>query len=90
MKKKATPLIPPDKTRCQAEVRAGSFMSFGVPSWVRCNNAPSVIATETTAGGDGRRGSMALCDECLKKCIDKMGAGSFTTKPAKAKRRSRP
>lgn len=57
--------IPPDRTRCQAEQRVGGFMSFGPPSWVRCNRVPIVIATERKPGPDGRRGSMSLCAACF-------------------------
>jgi len=33
---------------------------------IRCKNVPIVIATETKAGSDGVKGSMTMCDECLK------------------------
>ncbi len=33
---------------------------------IRCENKPTVIATEKEKGADGIRGSMTLCDDCLK------------------------
>lgn len=61
MKPKRPPLIPPDRERCQCEERVGSFMSFGLPQMVRCQNKPTFIATENAPSSDGRRGSMSLC-----------------------------
>lgn len=63
-----TGLIPPDRTRCQAEVPNGhSFMTLGghLPGRARCDNRPSVIVVEQVPGKDGKRGSMSLCERCL-------------------------
>lgn len=67
-KKSPPPLIPPDRKRCQAEKPNGAnFMTLGGrPELVRCSNKPSVIATETKPGEDGRKGSISLCADCLK------------------------
>lgn len=57
-------LTPPDLTRCQAEKRAGSFMTLGPRPMERCESQPTVIATERRKGSDGRKGSMSLCEAC--------------------------
>lgn len=66
-------LIPPDLSRCQAEVREGSFMTLGPRQMVRCSNAPRWIAFEAVPGEDGRQGSMSLCDDCKAVCAEAMG-----------------
>ncbi len=58
-------LTAPDTKRCQAGRRA-SPMTFGPRPFVRCSNAPTVIITELVNGPDGQKGSMSLCDDCLK------------------------
>ena len=68
-KKAKLKLIPPDVKRCQAEKRAVTFMSLGGGNCmhlVRCNNKPKWIITEKDKGPDGQRGSMSLCEACLK------------------------
>ena len=64
--KATTQLIPPDHERCQAEKPNGhgSMTLGGSPGRVRCDAKPTVIAVERTAGADGQRGSMSLCDGC--------------------------
>jgi len=65
-------LIPPDKTRCQAESRKYSFITLGIPSMKRCKNKPSVIITEKKASeGYKKKGSMSLCPECMKAFLEK-------------------
>lgn len=80
-RRKAKPkLTPPDPERCQAEMR--SFMTLG-PGRNRCNNRPTVIATERKPGKDGQSGSMSLCPECQKVFKERMGIGfaDFTPIP---------
>lgn len=59
-------LTPPDRNQCQAEVPNGySFMTLGgVPGRVRCKNKPTWLVIEASAGEDGQRGSMTVCDSC--------------------------
>lgn len=57
-------LEPPDPKRCQAEVKAGSFMTLGPRPLIRCEKAPIVIAEEVEPDEDGQRGSMSLCADC--------------------------
>lgn len=86
MKKRLKPLIPPDKKRCQAMKREGSFMTLGPrPPAERCTNVPTVIAKENKHNEDGRRGSMSLCDECLKELVRRTGKNYATATPIKAK-----
>jgi len=61
-------MIPIDKEMCQSEKPNGqSFMTMGGGhKMLRCKNKPTVIATETKKGSDGLKGSMTLCDDCLK------------------------
>lgn len=59
-------LEPLDPTRCQAERKEGSFMTFGLPHLVRCRNKPIWIAIEVREGNF--YGGMSLCDECRKVC----------------------
>ncbi len=72
--KELKPLIPPDTKRCQAEHQVGAFVLGGrVGEKTRCENKPSVIATEKKPGKDGRKGSMSLCAECLPHLIRQFG-----------------
>lgn len=71
-------LTPPDKTRCQAEMLSGSFMTLGPRHLERCTNRPTVIATETNPGEDGQKGSMSLCENCLKIFKQKFPKGYAT------------
>lgn len=61
-----TPLIPPDPTQCQSEITTyNAFVMGGNPYQVkRCENKPTVIATEKQPGPDGQVGAMSLCAEC--------------------------
>lgn len=77
-------LDPPDLKQCQSETLEGSFMTLGPRSYVRCSNKPTHIVKEVVPGEDGRRGSMSLCGECLKVCLDKMG-GQISVKPIMTK-----
>lgn len=68
-------LTPPDFDRCQAEKSAGySFMTLGgrPGTMIRCENKPTVIATENQTGDDGQIGAMSMCDECLEVFKKKM------------------
>lgn len=71
----ATKLEPVDTTRCQAEFKAGSFMTFGPRETKRCSCIPTWIAVDVR---DGRfYGAMALCDECKKVCEIRVPSASF-------------
>lgn len=73
-------MIPIDKERCQAEKPNGeNFMTLGGGhKMIRCNERPTVIITETHIGPDGLRGSMCLCDECLKVAKKQLPEGYFS------------
>ena len=59
--------------------RAGSFMTLGPRlAQERCKNIPTVIVKENKPGKDGRRGSMSLCDECLK-ALERMVGKKYAT-----------
>lgn len=68
-KTKQAKLTPPDLKRCQAEWLEGSFMTFGPRQMERCENPPTVIATEKLPGPDGQCGAMSLCPACLTKFL---------------------
>lgn len=71
-------LDPPDLTRCQAELKPSySFMTFGRPSWVRCDEQPNFLATEATAGKDGRFGQMSLCWNCACVAVETLGRSAL-------------
>jgi len=72
-------MIPIDKERCQAENPNGqSFMTLGGGhKMIRCENRPTVIATEIKAGSDGLKGSMTMCDDCLKVANEQLPKGFF-------------
>ncbi len=72
-KPKLKKLIKPDKKRCQAERKSGSFMIFGPRRMVRCGNKPVCIATQAEKDEDGRKGSMSLCGDCVRILVNKMG-----------------
>lgn len=86
---KKTKLIPPDPKQCQALEKVGAwpdaqhFMNLGPAGWARCTAKPTVIVHEKKPGKDGRKGSMSLCDECLKKAIEQLGGDHFTSIPIK-------
>jgi hypothetical protein len=71
-KKKSKPkavakLIPPDVKQCQVFKRPSPFQLGGnLHDMVQCKNKPTWIITEKFAGMDGRKGSMSVCDDCLK------------------------
>lgn len=68
MTKNLVKLFPPDYKRCQAEIPTKhSFMTLGpTHEFDRCQNLPSVIATEKKKSKDGRLGSMSLCAQCFE------------------------
>ncbi len=68
-------LEPPDLVRCQGLILAGSFMTLGPRSWIRCANKPVYIAKETEPGPDELYGSMSLCEECAGICEKKRPTG---------------
>ena len=74
-----TKLVPPDKKRCQAVKVVGAFM-FGPPKTTRCERRPIYIAYETKPGADGIKGSMSLCGECAKVCIEQMATSVLLEK----------
>jgi hypothetical protein len=78
-------LIPPDPERCQGEVKngRGPFLMSGFYTTVRCSGKPTVIATETKPGFDGRIGSMSLCADCKKRLIAGFGRKHATFKKIK-------
>lgn len=59
-------LEPIDASRCQAERRAGSFMTLGPRPMVRCTNVPTWIAVAVKEGRFD--GAMSLCGDCKKVC----------------------
>ena len=63
-------LDPVDASRCQAEVKEGSFMTLGPRPITRCKNKPVWLAIEVRDGAF--YGSMSLCGECRKVCEIKM------------------
>ena len=68
-------LEPIDSTRCQAEVKSGSFMTHGPRSYIRCINKPSWIAVDVRNGEF--YGAMSLCEECRKVCEIRIPSASF-------------
>lgn len=55
-------------------------MTLGPRAMVRCKSAPTVIVAERRKGKDGQRGSMSLCDECLRAFERIKGVAGFTVK----------
>lgn len=76
--KELKPLEPIDHTRCQADVKSEyrPFIMGGDVGgkWGRCKNKSAWYARETKVGKDGRRGAMALCNQCKLECEKRMGA----------------
>lgn len=70
-----TPLTPPDRARCQAEITTHNPWVMGGPvrQTTRCSNAPTVVIYEKKKGKDGRKGSMSLCDSCLAVARKQLG-----------------
>lgn len=77
-------LEPADLTRCQAgkpNPNYGPFRYGGDPNpHIRCEEKPTVIATEKEPGEDGLRGEMSLCDNCMKVMVRQM-PGVCTFRP---------
>lgn len=59
-------LGPVDVSRCQAEKKEGSFMTFGPRGLVRCKEKPIWLGVEVREGMF--YGAMSLCDDCKKVC----------------------
>ena len=68
-------LEPIDTTRCQAEIKEGSFMTFGPRSYQRCQRKPTWIAVDVR--DSSFYGAMSLCDECKKVCEVRMPSARF-------------
>jgi hypothetical protein len=69
-------MIRVDKKRCQAEKPKTSFMTMGgtIPSFERCSNVPTYVATEKTPPvGHKKCGKMSLCDNCKIVLIKQLG-----------------
>ena len=83
---------PHDKKQCQTDKPNGcSFMSLdGVPGLVRCTAKPDVIVYELTTQSDGQKGSMSLCNDCLKVFMEQVGIDGYkveSLKKVKAKKK---
>lgn len=78
----AISLTPADPDRCQAEIRAFSFMTPGSLSWRRCTNRPHWLARESVPAADGLIGAMTLCDGCAMLFVETkssvVAAASYT------------
>lgn len=59
-------LDPIDPTRCQGEIKRGSFMTLGPRKYVRCKNKPSYVAIDVREGKF--YGGMSLCGSCKGVC----------------------
>ena len=59
--------------RCQAEIKSGSFMTFGRREMVRCKNKPFFVAFDIRDGEF--YGAMSLCDECKDVCAHHYSRG---------------
>jgi hypothetical protein len=72
-------MLPIDKERCQAEKPNGqNFMTYGGGhKMIRCVSPPKVIATERNVGSDGLKGSMSMCEDCLKVAQSQLPKGFF-------------
>lgn len=81
MSNKKPHLEPPDLARCQADLKPGSFMTFGPRKWVRCEKKPAFIAVENKNGKDGQKGSMSLCVDCAEKMKQILGENFATLVP---------
>jgi len=71
----ADELEPIDASRCQAEKKEGSFMTFGPRQYIRCSNKPTWVAVEVKDGSF--YGAMSLCDDCKKVCEIQMPSVKF-------------
>lgn len=68
-------LEPIDPTRCQAEIKEGSFMTFGSRSYIRCNNKPAYVAVDIQGGEF--YGVMSVCDKCKDVCATQIPTVRF-------------
>jgi len=68
-------LEPIDTERCQAEIKEGSFMTFGPQKLVRCGRKPTWIGIEVRDGAF--YGAMSLCDKCKQVCEIQMPTVKF-------------
>lgn len=82
------PLEEPDLEQCQADKPGNGPFTMGGEIGdpkngyrTRCKAGPTVIATEKRPGEDGRRGSMSLCDDCLKALRKELGDDHVTLEP---------
>ncbi|MDA4132063.1 MAG: hypothetical protein OK454_02920 [Thaumarchaeota archaeon] len=74
-KNKKADLTPPDYAQCQCEITMTlGFMQLGGPpkTTERCKSKPTMLMEEREPGEDGQRGSMTVCDGCLKEAQSKM------------------
>ena len=73
-------MIPIDKDRCQAEKpnKVNSFTLGGEKKLIRCDNKPTVIATETKPDRQGIKGSMTMCEECFEVAKNQLSEYYFT------------
>lgn len=62
----AEELLPPDYKQCQAETRKHSPFALGPSMWTRCERPPVWLCEETEPSGDGKMGSMTVCEDCRK------------------------
>ena len=77
-------LIPVDKNQCQVEKPNTNFMSFGGRLVNRCTNKPDVIVYEQNKRANGLKGSMSMCQDCLKKFIELVGLKGYIVKSINA------
>lgn len=85
MSDKVVELEPVDLTRCQADYKEPHQpfrLGFAPPHWKRCENKPTVVATEAKVQL-GVRGSMSMCDNCLQEAVKRLGRKYFTYKEIK-------
>jgi len=56
-------------------------MTLGPRKWIRCTNKPTVVITEKKVPEkETKKGSMALCKDCLKGAYERFGWNYFTVK----------
>jgi len=68
-------LLPIDPTRCQAQVKSGSLMTFGPVKLIRCFKPPTWVAVDVRDGEF--YGAMSLCDDCKKVCEIQVPTAKF-------------
>ena len=64
-----------DTNRCQAEIKEGSFMTFGPRCYIRCDKKASWIGIDVREGKF--YGAMSFCDDCKKVCEIQMSSVRF-------------